>query len=126
MSPQMEMEMSPQMEMESISYGSLLEELLGEPISPEYPAIQELIMELDSSFDPFMGAQDLVPTSEELRRSLTINHGERQQYLEYEEEEEEYEEEEEEEEEVEDLLTLEDIEEILALVHREMRQGFFE
>ena len=124
MSPQMEMEMSPQMEMESISYGSLLEELLGEPISPEYPAIQELIMELDSSFDPFMGAQDLVPTSEELRRSLTINHGE--QYLEYEEEEEEYEEEEEEEEEVEDLLTLEDIEEILALVHREMRQGFFE
>jgi hypothetical protein len=121
----MEMEMSPQMEMESISYGSLLEELLGEPISPEYPAIQELIMELDSSFDPFMGAQDMVPTSEELRGSLTINHGE--QYLEYEEEEEEYEEEEEEEEEeVEDLLTLEDIEEILALVHREMRQGFFE
>ena len=122
--------MSPQMEMESISYRSLLEELLGEPISPEYPAIQELIMELDSSFDPFMGAQDLVPTSEELRRSLTINHGERQQYLEYEEEEEyeedEEEEEEEEEEEVEDLLTLEDIEEILALVHREMRQGFFE
>ena len=119
--------MSPQMEMESISYGSLLEELLGEPISPEYPDIQEMMMELDNSFDPFMGAQDMVPTSEELRRSLTINHGERQQYLEYEEEEEEYEEEEEEEEEeVEDLLTLEDIEEILALVHREMRQGFFE
>ena len=125
MSPQMEMEMSPQMEMESISYGSLLEELLGEPISPEYPDIQEMMMELDNSFDPFIGAQDLVPTSEELRGSLTINHGE--QYLEYEEEEEEYEEEEEEEEEeVEDLLTLEDIEEILALVHREMRQGFFE
>jgi hypothetical protein len=115
------------MEMESISYGSLLEELLGEPISPEYPDIQEMMMELDNSFDPFMGAQDMVPTSEELRRSLTINQGERQQYLEYEEEEEEYEEEEEEEEEeVEDLLTLEDIEEILALVHREMRQGFFE